>query len=125
MPSDSKMKFDIKGNYATLLSILNTIKDSLPQDNIMIIEDLIERCEHGYFLGFLIEKSLDDFLEKYPNTKNQGIRDKDYLVPKLNKFVRGRESRVITATKEAFGLTPEIVEKLNRMFVYNKVEVEK
>ena len=120
-PTNSKMKFDIKGCYAELLSILNTLKHTLPQDNIMIIDDLIEKCEHGYFLGFLIEKELEDFADKYPNI-NKGIRGKKYLTQKLKNFIKGREQRVMTASKEAFGLNTEVVKRLNRMFVYTEVK---
>jgi hypothetical protein len=122
-PTKSKMKYDIKGCYVALLSIFNTIKHTIPQDNLIIIEDLIERCEHGYFLGFLLEKTLEDFEKKYPGTKNAGDATETFIRQKLKKYTIGRENRVTTATKEAFGLTPDIVERLNRMFIYKKVVI--
>jgi len=119
--TDAEVKFDIKGCYAELLSILNTIKPTLPKDNIIIIEDIIEKCEHGYYLGFLLEKSLEKYNKKYINTEKNNVRMEDFLKPKLKKFIKGRENRVTTASKEAFGLTPEVTKRLNRMFVYKKV----
>lgn len=120
--TDDEVKFDIKGCYAELLSILNTIKPTLPQNNIIIIDDLIEKCEHGYYLGFLLEKALKKYNKKYVNTDKKNIRYKNFLEPKLQKFIKGRENRVITASKEAFGLTPEVIKRLNRMFVYKIVK---
>jgi hypothetical protein len=121
-PADPKMKFDIKGCYAELLSILNTIKPTLPQDNIMIVDDLIGKCEHGYYLGFLLEKALDGYAKTYPNTERSNVRGRDFLQPKLKNFIKGREDRVTTASKEAFGLTPEVIKRLNRMFIYREVQ---
>jgi len=121
-PKKEKL-WDIKGCYAELLSILNTIKSDLPQDNIIVIDELIVRCEHGYFLGFLVEKSLKEYHEAHPNVadSHSAIRSKNYLLNRLEKFRTGREKRVTTAAKESFGLTPEVVKKLNRMFIYEKV----
>ena len=115
------MKFDIKGCYAELLSIFNTIKTTLPQDNIMIIDDLIGKCEHGYYLGFLLEKALESYAKKYPGTETNNVRGIDFLKPKLKNFIKGRENRVTTASKEAFGLTPEVTRRLNRMFIYREI----
>jgi hypothetical protein len=121
-PKKEKL-WDIKGCYAELLSIFNTIKSDLPQDNIIVVDELIVRCEHGYFLGFLVEKSLEEYHEAHPNVadSHSAMRSKNYLLDRLRKFRTGRERRVTTAAKESFGLTPEVVKKLNRMFVYEKV----
>ena len=95
--------------------IFNTIKPDLPEDNIMIINDIIEKCEHGYFLGYLLYKAMEKYAKKYP--ENEGIRSKKYMTKRLNSFIKGREEMVLNATKETFGLDDKIVKKLNRMFV--------
>ena len=118
-PPNPLMKFDIKGCYAELLSILNTIKSELPPENIHIIDDIIQKCEHGYFLGFLVEKALEEYRKKHGEGR---MRHRDFLIPKLKKFTQGREKRVTTASKEAFGLTKEVARRLNRMFYYEKVK---
>jgi hypothetical protein len=124
-PNKKEKLWDIKGCYAELLSIFNTIKSDLPQDNIIVIDELIVRCEHGYFLGFLVEKSFKEYNEAHPNVadSHSAIRSKNYLLDRVRKFRTGREKRVAIAAKEAFGLTPEVVKKLNRMFVYKKVKI--
>lgn len=116
--------WDIKGCYAELLSILNTIKPELPQENIMIIDDLIARCEHGYYIGFLTGKAIEEYQERYPQTLHdaQSTRDDAFLLNKLKNFRKGREDRVLKASEISFGLTDEVKKKLNRMFEFKKVK---
>lgn len=112
--ANSKEVWDIKDRYGELLSMLNTIKPSLPQDkSINIINTIVERCEYGYHLGYLTRLEL----EKMGNKKVGASR----LTEKANKYRRGRESRIKQASAKAFGLTPEIKEKLRRMFIYEKI----
>lgn len=116
----TKNLLDIKGCYAKLLSLFNTIKPDLPTENISIIEELILRCEHGYYLGFILEKTFKEFEEKYP-TFEPPERTKTWRLEKLDKFRRGREDRVYEATKTAFGLTRPIKRKLRRLFIFKKI----
>ena len=120
-PSSIDLLWDIKGCYGMLLSVLNTIKPTLPDnENIEIINDFISKCEHGYFLGFLIERTIKQHENEY-KMYDKGIRGKDYLKNKVNKFRKEREKKVILATKEAFQLTEEVKKKLRRMFVLEKI----
>jgi len=119
--SDHQNIFDIKGCYGELLSIFNTIKPILPQDNIAIIEELILRCEHGYFLGFLLDKTFQEYSKKYPDVIPEE-RSKEYLLKRLQDFRKGREERVYAASKEAFELNDHLKEKLRRMFSVMEVK---
>lgn len=122
-PKNKKDLWDIKGCYTELLSIFNTIKSDLPQENIKIIDELITRCEHGYFLGFLLEKTIQEYERKHPNIKNsnQATRTETYLRRRLTNFRKGRESKVMLASKEAFGLSKQVKKKLKRMFEIKKI----
>jgi len=121
---EEKNRRDIKGCYAQLLSALNTLKPDLPKENIMIIDDVIERCEHGYFLGFLLEKTLDDYEKKYPKMKNanDATRTKQYMIKRLTKFRKGREKRVLFVTKKIFEFDDNAKTKLRRMFDLVKIK---
>jgi hypothetical protein len=99
--------------------MLNTLKCTLPEENIQIIDELITRCEHGYFLGYLVEKTIMEFENKHPT--NEGIRSNKYLMKRMESFRKNREKKVMLASKEAFDLTDEVKEKLNRMFLFEKV----
>jgi len=107
-----------------LLSAMNTLKPDLPEENVQIFDEIIVRWEHGYFLGFLIEKTIQEFEKKHPQVVNNpsAIRTVSYLRKRATKFRMGREHKVMLASKEAFGLTDEVKKKLNRIFVYKKEE---
>jgi hypothetical protein len=119
-PKNKNELWNIKGCYAQLLSALNTIKSELPQVNITIIDDIINRCEYGYFLGFLVEKKIQQFEKRHPKMKNNSgaTRDQQYLLNRLKKFSTGRERRVYESSKKVFGLTPIVKEKLRRIFEF-------
>lgn len=117
-PNPAKLKWDVKGCYARLLSAFSTLKPTLPQENIEIIEELITRCEHGYFLGYLIEKTLDEFDEKYGDAFS---RSPAYLMKRMKDFRVNRERKVKLASQEAFGLTKEVKKKLERMFILEAI----
>jgi hypothetical protein len=110
---NSKEVWDIKDRYGELLSMLNTIKPSLPDKSMSIIDTIMERCEYGYHLGYLTR--LD--LEKIKNKKIGA----DRLLERANKYRKGRESKIKQASAKAFGLTPEVKGKLKRMFIYEGV----
>ena len=107
---------DIKECYGELLSILNTIKPDLPKENISMIEELILRCEHGYYLGFQLERVFEEYKEKHPAFVPKR-RTKNWRKEKLYKFRYGREQRILEASTIAFGMSEELKEKLRRMFV--------
>jgi hypothetical protein len=123
-PKNRRLLYDVKGCYEMLLSALNTLKLTLPEENIEIIDELILRCEHGYFLGFLLEKTIEEYEKKHKKIANdaQAIRSQNYLRNRVDKFRNGREEKVLLASKEAFGLTNEVKEKLNRMFIMKEVK---
>jgi hypothetical protein len=118
-----KSRRDVKGCYAMLLSALNTLKPDLPQENIAIIDDLIMRCEHGYFLGFLLERTLDDYEKKQPKKAKspEATRSKDYILNRLTSFRKGREKRVLFVTKKIFEFDDNAKTKLRRMFDLVKI----
>jgi hypothetical protein len=111
--ASSKDVWNIKDRYGELLSILNTIKPSLPDESMDIIDTIIERCEYGYDLGYLTGLEL----EKIKNKKVGA----DRLIARANKYRKGRESKIKQASAKAFGLTPEVKEKLKRMFIYEEI----
>jgi hypothetical protein len=123
-PRKSKLRWDVKGCYSMLLSALNTLRPTLPQENIMIMDDIILRCEHGYYLGFLLEKSIGEYENKYPKASKspEATRTVKHLNLKLRNFRKGREKRVLFVSKISFGLTPEVKNRLRRMF--DLIEVE-
>jgi hypothetical protein len=119
-PTPEYLKWDVKGCYEQLLSAFNTLKPILPQENIEIIDELIIRCEHGYFLGYLIEKTIKEYEKKHPKVGKQkaGKRTTSFLRRKVDNYRKTREKKVKLACKEAFGLTPKVKKKLKRMFIY-------
>ena len=123
-PEPKNLLWDVKGCYSMLLSAMNTLKPDLPKENMEILDEIIIRCEHGYFLGFLLEKTIQEFEKKHPKVVNSksATRSTQYLRERSTKFRMGREHKVMLASKEAFGLTDEVKKKLNRMFVYEGVE---
>jgi hypothetical protein len=110
--------YNIKGYYGEILSVFNTLKPDLPQENIMIIDDMIERFEHGYHLGYLTDRSIKDFTKKLGSKAG---KSKSFLMDKLKKFRIGREDRIIKASKQAFEWNDDVRRKLNRMFEFKKV----
>jgi hypothetical protein len=122
-PSNVNLKWDIKGCYRMLLSALNTLRPTLPKENLIILDDIMTRCEHGYYLGFLIEKTILEYHKEHPKYKKnrQTTRTPSYLLNRLSNFRKGRERRVILASKEAFEFKPKLKKKLNRMFEFEKV----
>jgi hypothetical protein len=110
---------DVKGCYGELLSIFNTLKPSLPQENISIMDDLISRCEHGYFLGFLLEKT---FNKKKNKIKHAPKRSKSYLKKRLINFRKGREKRVLLASREIFKPSDILDKKLERIFEFERIK---
>jgi hypothetical protein len=111
--ANSKKVWDIKDVYGELLSMLNTIKPGLPDESMNIIDTIMERCEYGYHLGYLTRLEL----EKMKNKKVGASK----MIEKANKYRRGRESKIKQASAKAFGLTPEVKEKLRRMFIYENI----
>lgn len=122
-PTPESLKWDVKGCYEQLLSALNTIKPTLPEENIQIIDELITRCEHGYFLGFLLDRTIREYEKKHPKMAESkaSIRSTTFLRRKVNNYRKTREEKVKIASKEAFGLTKEVKKKLNRMFELENV----
>jgi hypothetical protein len=117
-PKDEFDLLDIKGCYGELLSIFNTLKPNLPKENISIIDDLISRCEHGYFLGFLLEKTFKKYKQKVEKSPK---RSKGYLRKRLMDFRKGREQRVLLASKEIFEPCDILDKKLKKIFEFEKV----
>ena len=121
-PTPEHLKWDIKGCYEQLLSAFNTLRPTLPKENIAIIDELILRCEHGYFLGYLIDKTIKKYEKSHPKVGRQkaGIRPTSFLTRKVNNYRQTREKKVKLAAKESFGLTPKVMRKLKRMFEFHK-----
>lgn len=117
-PTPEHLKWDIKGCYEQLLSAFNTLRPTLPEENIQIIDELIIRCEHGYFLAYLIDKTIKEYEKKHPKIAKHGKRTTSFLRKRVDRFRRKREEKVKLAAKEAFGLTPKVKRKLKRMFEF-------
>lgn len=113
--SKSKRVTSIKRQYGQLLSMLNTLRPTLPDvKNMNIIDTIIERCEYGYHLGYLVDLKLRDIKDRNINRKG--------LITKANKYREGRETKVKKAALKAFERTPKLIRRLNRMFVFEKVK---
>ena len=108
---NSREFYKIKDQYGQLLSMLVTLKPTLPEKNMNIIDTIIERCEYGYFLGYLTEKKI----------KKPGKPNKKFLQEKVNKYRKGRENKVKQASYKAFGSTEKVKRRLERMFIYEKI----
>lgn len=124
-PTPESLKWDVKGCYEQLLSAFNTLRPTLPEENIQIIDELILRCEHGYFLGYLIDKTIKEYEKDHPKIGKQkaGIRTTTFLTRRVDRYRKTREKKVKLAAQEAFGLTPEVQEKLDRMFEFEEERV--